>query len=64
VIHEVANSMGVIGAWRGVCAVRAIERRVRAGEVMAPQRVTEVVLQHLDEAVQALQSWLAGAPAA
>lgn len=64
VIHEVANSMGVVGAWRGVCAVRAIERRLRSGEVLAPQLVADEVLLLLDQAVQALRSWLEGAPPA
>ncbi len=62
VIHEVANSMGVVGGWRGVCALRALERQLRAGETIAVPLVTETVLQHLDATVQALQAWLAGAP--
>ncbi len=62
VIHEVANSMGVVGAWRGVCAVRSIERRLRSGEAIAPQWVADEVLKHLDETVQALRLWLEGAP--
>jgi hypothetical protein len=63
-IHEVANSMGVVGAWRGVCALRGIERRLRAGESIVAPLVTETVLQHLDATVQALQAWLAGPEAA
>ena len=63
VIHEVANSMGVVGGWRGVCAVRSIERRLRAGEVLGPQQITETVLQHLDATVAALLAWLKGHPA-
>jgi len=63
-IHEVANSMGVVGAWRGVCALRTIERRLRAGDTMDPPLVAATVLQHLDATVQALNAWLAGSQAA
>ncbi|MDH4393173.1 MAG: hypothetical protein QE285_17345 [Aquabacterium sp.] len=63
VIHEVANSMGVIGAWRGVCMVRALERRIRAGEALDSQSVKDTVMQCMDDSVQALRAWLASGPA-
>jgi len=58
IIHEVANSLGVIGARRGAARVRYTERRLREGEVMSAADVAAVSQQALDQAEAALRRWL------
>jgi HPt (histidine-containing phosphotransfer) domain-containing protein len=57
-IHEVANSLGVIGARRGAALVRDAERRVRQGEAMSPQDLRGLSHRALDRAEVALCEWL------
>jgi hypothetical protein len=59
VIHEAANSLGVIGALRGAQQVRATEQRLREGQAITLTEVRRVAAQALDDAEAALRSWLA-----
>jgi HPt (histidine-containing phosphotransfer) domain-containing protein len=59
-IHEIANSLGVIGARRGAAQVRDAERRLRQGEALSLQNVQAMSGQALDLAEAALRAWLQG----
>lgn len=57
-IHEIANSLGVIGAQRGAALVRDAERRLRQGEAVSPQDLCALSHGALDRAEAALREWL------
>lgn len=57
-IHEIANSLGVIGARRGAAQVRDAERRIRQGEAVSVEGVQAQAQQALDLAEAALRAWL------
>ena len=62
VIHEVANSLGVIGARRGAARVRMTERCLREGSDMDMLAIERVAVEDLSSAESALQAWLAASP--
>ncbi len=60
-LHEVANSLGIIGASRGEQVVRLAEQRLLGGAAEDAIGATVLTaIAALDEAQQALQSWLYG----
>ena len=61
-IHELANSLGVIGARRATAQVRQTEHRLRSGEVLIAREVVQQAVQWLDEAEIALRAWMAQQP--
>ena len=63
-IHELANSLGVIGARRGTALVRRTEHRLRSGESLTAQEVVHQSVDMLDEAEAALRAWMAQQPRA
>lgn len=59
-VHEVANSLGIIGALRGERLTRRLEQQLREeGDASAPA-VAQAVLQALQQAEAALVDWLRG----
>ncbi len=62
VIHEVANSLGVIGARRGAAHVRMTERCLREGSEMDLLAIEHVAVDALSSAESALQAWLSASP--
>ena len=62
VVHEVANSLGVIGARRGAARVRMTERCLREGSEMDLLAIERVAVDALSSAESELQAWLAASP--
>ncbi len=58
-IHELANSLGVIGARRGTALVRRTEHSLRNGVPLTAGEVSGQSLRVLDEAEAALRAWMA-----
>jgi len=61
-IHEVANSLGVIGAKRGAARARAIERCLRDGSETDLLAIERLAIEALSSTEVALQAWLAASP--
>jgi len=62
VIHEVANSLGVIGARRGTARVRLAERRLREGAQIDLLWVEQLAVEALALAEEALLAWMSRPP--
>ncbi len=58
-MHEVANSLGVIGARRGAARARFIERCLRDGSETDMLAIERLALEALSSTEAALQVWLA-----
>ncbi len=58
-LHELANSLGVVGAQRGEALVRDLERRLRDGETLELEAVAATVHRTLKVVEQALRAVLA-----
>lgn len=58
VIHEVANSLGVIKALRSEQQVRQLERRMRGAGDISAQAAADITRQALLSAREALLAWL------
>ena len=61
-IHEVANSLGIIGARRGEQAVRNAERQLLDGELADADDAARLTVEALAEATAALAAWLRNNP--
>jgi HPt (histidine-containing phosphotransfer) domain-containing protein len=62
IIHEVANSLGIIGASRGEQAVRQAERQLLDNPAEDLAAAVATAMSALAEAQQALRAWLATSP--
>lgn len=59
VLHELANSFGIIGAVRGELMVREFESMLRAAEPVSLRAALQEVTRELQQVCLALADWLA-----
>lgn len=58
VIHEIANSMGVVGCLRGLCVVRGLEERARAGAAISAAEIVAQTHTELVACLGEIRDWL------